>query len=175
MEFSEPLQEAATGNSSKNGYRTQQLSPDLGRKNNKHKLGDSQHESTNHRSYEQERSVEQGSGASGEIAESDKLPDLYEVEELAERTSVNEDSEELATPEQSKGTSVIAGVPVAAWVKAHKNRVKDTSITPPTQQSLRFYLGCLELKKGAPETEKHLCEKLLSSKDSKLANERERY
>jgi len=149
--------------------------PSTVRKQIKQKLGASQNESTNYRSHEQERSFDPSSGASGEVTESDKLPDLYQTEELSERSAVEEDTVIAESLEQPQESSVIAGVPVAAWVKANRNRLKEFQVTPPTQQTLRVYLGCLELKKGSQATEKHVCEKLLTAKDSKLATERERY
>lgn len=141
------------------------------------KTGEIKHESTNHRRDEQKRASGTRTRITGEAPEIDKLPDLYETEEQSERLSLVEDgSEDLASSEQTQAVpSVIAGVPVAAWVKANQHRLKEAEVTGPTQQNLRLFLGCLELKKGAAAVEKYTCEKLLASKDQKLWIERERY
>lgn len=145
------------------------------RKNNHNILGESQHESSNHRRHEQKWNPESRTRTSGEVAEVDHLPHLYEAEESELGLSVEEDSEDLVASEQSTASPVIAGVPVAAWVQTQKNKLKDAEVSGPAPSGLRLFLGCMELRKKASHTvEKENCEKLLA-KDSKLANERERY
>ncbi|MFM8270273.1 MAG: hypothetical protein ACKN9V_08810 [Pseudomonadota bacterium] len=144
-------------------------------KNKPQLLGDIQHESTNHRRHEQKRLVKSRTRITREASESDQLPDLYEREDSREGFSVEEDSELLTSSEQLAGESVIAGVPVAAWVRANRNKLKDFEVSPPSNQSLRVYVGCYELKKGPQTVEKEACQKLLTAKDAKLFNERNRY
>ncbi|NDD05512.1 MAG: hypothetical protein EB078_11440 [Proteobacteria bacterium] len=144
-------------------------------KNNQNILGESQHESSNYRRHEQNWSSESRTRTSGEVAEVDHLPHLYEAEESELGLSVEEGSDELAASEQLSEAPVIAGVPVAAWVRSHKNTLKDAVVSGPAPNGLRLFLGCMELKKqGTRSAEKENCEKLLA-RDSKLANERERY
>lgn len=144
-------------------------------KNQLKPLGESKHESTNHRRYEQKRLVKSRSRITREASESDQLPDLYEREEPAEGLSVDEDSELLTSSEQPSGKTVIAGVPVAAWVRANKDKLKDYQVEAPSKQKLRVFVGCYEVKKGPQQIEKETCEKLLAAKDAKLFNERNRY
>lgn len=144
-------------------------------KKNQQSLGVSKHESTNHRRHEQKRIARPSKRAAGEVTESDQLPHLYQTEDESESVSAVEETEDLASSEQSAAPTVIAGVPVAAWVKENRGKLKEAQVTAPTQQSLRLFLGCLELKKEASGTDKYTCEKILAAKDSKIANERERY
>jgi len=144
-------------------------------KNKLKSLGDIKHESTNHRRHEQKRLVKSRTRVTREASESDKLPDLYEREEPSEGLSVGESDELLSSSEQLPGNTVIAGVPVAAWVKANKDRLKDFQVPAETKQNLRVFVGCYELKKGPQTIEKETCEKNLLAKDSKLFNERNRY
>lgn len=144
-------------------------------KNKTKLLGDIKHESTNHRRHEQKRLVKSRTRVTREASESDQLPDLYEREDSAEGLSVEEDSELLTSSEQPTGKTVIAGVPVAAWVKANKDKMKDFEVTAPSSQKLRVFVGCYELKQGPQSVEKETCEKLLTAKDAKLFNERNRY
>lgn len=139
------------------------------------KLGEFNHESTNHRRREQERPFRSRQGTAGQATEAYQLPDLYETEELGNRLSVDEGSEDLASSEQREEVPVIAGVPVAAWVKSNHNKLKSAVITNPSDQNLRVFLGCLELKKNPSSVDKNSCEKLLIAKDQKLVSERERY
>ncbi|NBX75766.1 MAG: hypothetical protein EBQ92_04365, partial [Proteobacteria bacterium] len=92
-----------------------------------------------------------------------------------EGLSVDGDSEILTSSEQPTGETVIAGVPVGAWVRANKDKLKDFQVSAPTSQNLRVFVGCYELKKGPQTIEKENCEKLLTAKDAKLFNERNRY
>lgn len=144
-------------------------------KKNQQSLGVSKHESTNHRRHEQKRIARPSKRAAGEVTESDQLPHLYQTEDESESVSAVEETEDLASSEQSAAPTVIAGVPVAAWVKENRGKLKEAQVTAPTQQNLRLFLGCLELKKEASGTDKYTCEKILAAKDSKIANERERY
>lgn len=144
-------------------------------KNKLQSLGDIKHESTNHRRHEQKRLVKSRTRITREASESDQLPDLYEREEPAEGLSVEGNNELLSSSEQPAGNSVIAGVPVAAWVKANKDKLKDFQLSAPASQNLRVFLGCYELKKGPQTVEKEACEKLLLAKDAKLSTERNRY
>lgn len=144
-------------------------------KNNIKSLGDSKHESTNYRRHEQKRLVKSRTRVTREAPESDQLPDLYEREDSTEGLSVVGDSDDLTSSEQPAGTTVIAGVPVAAWVRANKDKLKDFQVTAPSSQNLRVFVGCYELKKGPQTLEKETCEKLLTAKDAKLFNERNRY
>ena len=140
------------------------------------KLGDLTHESSNYRRREQKRPTGSSKGTSGQATEAYQLPDLYETEELGDRLSVEEGSvEDLASSEQLEDAPVIAGVPVAAWVKSNQNQLKSATITPQSEQHLRVFLGCLELKKNPRAVDKNSCEKFLIAKDSKLVAERERY
>jgi len=144
-------------------------------KNNQNILGESQHESSNYRRHEQNWSSESRTRTSGEVAEVDHLPHLYEAEESELGLSVEEGSDDLIASEQPAASPVIAGVPVAAWVRSHKNEIKNFEVSGPAPSGIRLFLGCMELKKKASQTvEKENCEKLLA-KDSKLAVERERY
>lgn len=97
-------------------------------KNHQNIRGESQHESSNHRRYEQKRPLESRTRTSGEVAETDHVPHLYEAEESELGLSVEEGSDELAASEQLSEAPVIAGVPVAAWVRSHKNTLKDAVV-----------------------------------------------
>jgi hypothetical protein len=144
-------------------------------KNKIKSLGDTKHESTNYRRHEQKRLVKSRTRVTREASESDQLPDLYEREDSTEGLSLEGDSEILTSSEQPTGDTVIAGVPVGAWVRANKDKLKDFQVTAPSQQNLRVFVGCYELKKGPQTLEKDNCEKLLTAKDAKLFNERNRY
>lgn len=135
-----------------------------------HLTGDNSHERSNSRRSSKKRDLNPSQRTAGEASESAELSDLAQAEEFVE-----EDFDVLLSSEQDKESPVVVGVPIAAWVKARINRFKDQPSPQKSPQHLRVFLGCMELKKGQQKTDKHSCEKILASRDAKLAGERGRY
>lgn len=154
----------------RNHFMENQQSASYRKQVKNHITGDSSHERSNSRRSSKKRDLNPSQGAAGEASESAELSDFAQAEEFVE-----EDFDVLLSSEQDRESPVVVGVPIAAWVRARINRFKDAPAPQKSPQHLRVFLGCMELKKGQQKPDKYLCEKILASRDAKLAGERGRY
>ncbi len=138
-----------------------------------------QHESASHRSRQQVESdiesvgSEEGGSSSFEQAES--LPSIYQDEELESTRSavnledeINSESDENSPNRQKQ--PVVYGVPVASWLKHSKNQLP-SKVEAPTQQGVRVFFNCMELKEDrtAPLSQKECKEIAVSREKSRGA------
>ena len=136
-------------------------------------------ESTSHGSRQQiesdGESLRSEEGDSDSFEQAQSLPSIYQDEELESTRSavnledeINSESDENFPKRQKQ--PVVYGVPVASWLKHSKNQLP-SKVEAPTQQGVRVFFNCMELKEDrtAPLSQKECKEIAVSREKSRGA------
>ena len=104
------------------------------------------------------------SRASRPLDEGKKLPSIYSSQKAQRpEPAVTAEGEEESEDSQSLvQDTVVHGVPVQAWAQSKQNHLNTEVPDPNAGSGMRFFVGCLEMKKKGARFEQKDCQAMIA-------------
>ncbi|GEM_PF-4241071 len=111
-------------------------------------------------------------GIAGRTSEAEGLPSIYSKEQESKSVEADKPAKKVARKARSKGAlakrdskkeKMIHGVPLNQWIEWNKNNLRLGEVAGEQQSDMRFFVQCMEIRKGKPQSVgQRDCKKLIS-------------
>jgi hypothetical protein len=111
-------------------------------------------------------------GVAGRTSEAEGLPSIYSKEQESKSVETEKPAKKVARQARSKGAlakrdakkeKMIHGVPLNQWIEWNKNNLRLGEVAGDQQSDMRFFVQCMEIRKGKPQSVgQRDCKKLIS-------------
>jgi hypothetical protein len=111
-------------------------------------------------------------GIAGRTSEAEGLPSIYSKEQESKSITGEKPTHKVARKARNKGAlakrdakkeKMIHGVPLNQWIEWNKNNLRLGEVAGEQQSDMRFFVQCMEIRKGKPQSVgQRDCKKLIS-------------